>query len=346
MVERWYTREVKTAEQRLRYYAARFDTVEVDSAFYGIPRPEYAHAWVKRTPPDFTFHVKAFGMLTGHDVDERALHPDLRDAGYNYELTNRGRVRRPEYRMVEHAFELFSESIRPLDEAGKLGGVLMQYPPWFTAKDRKAREANLAEVERGAELLAPLRVFVEFRHASWVAEENLQHTMRFLADRELTFVSVDAPAVETGQAMPPISAATAPYGYVRFHGRNKETWHRRTLTAADRFDYEYEPSELMEWRDPIERLAEETERTWVMFNNCKYDYAPTNARQMAEILGDLVAPREGGMPTGEPVGDGQREDCGGEQGGGEQGGGEHGSGEHGGGEHGGQPGVGETGRLF
>lgn len=301
MIEAWYPPSVKTAEQRLRYYAARFDAVEVDSAFYGIPKPEFAPNWVKRTPPGFTFHVKAFGMLTGHDVDERALHPDMRDAGYDYELTNRGRVRRPEPRMLEHAFELFTESIRPLHDAGKLGGILMQYPPWFTAADSEHREQNLAEVERGAEMLSPLPVFVEFRHASWVAEENLERTMRFLADRGLTFVSVDAPAVETGRAMPPISAATAPLGYVRFHGRNREMWHARTATAADRFDYVYEPDELEEWEAPIRELAEETERTWVMFNNCKYDYAPRNAREMAAILGDIVAPRSGGAETGEPV---------------------------------------------
>jgi len=310
MVERWYPSAVKTAEQRLRYYAERFDTVEVDSSFYGIPKPEFAPAWVRRTPPGFIFHVKAFGMLTGHDVDERALHPELRDAGYDYEITNRGRVRRPEERMVEHACELFVESIRPLQEAGKLGGILLQYPPWFTAADRSKREANLAEIERMAAMLDPLPCFVEFRHASWVAEENQSKVMRFLADRRLTFVSVDAPAVESGQAMPPLSAATGPLGYVRFHGRNREMWHARTLTAADRFDYLYEPAELEEWREPIERLAEETERTWVMFNNCKYDYAPTNARQMAEILGDIVAPRDGAAPTGEPVSTQDREDGG------------------------------------
>lgn len=301
MIERWYPPSVKTAEQRLRYYAARFDAVEVDSAFYGIPKPEFAPAWVDRTPDHFTFHVKAFGLLTGHDVDERALHPDLRDAGYDYELTNRGRVRHPVPRMVEHAAELFVDSIEPLHAAGKLGGVLMQYPPWFTAKDAEHRERNLVEVERGAELLSPYPVFVEFRHASWVAEANRERTIRFLADRGLTFVAVDAPAIETGSAMPAVTAATAPLGYVRFHGRNKGTWNARTASAADRFDYVYEPDELAEWRDPIQHLAENTERTWVMFNNCKYDYAPRNAREMAAILGDIVAEREGGTPSGEPV---------------------------------------------
>ena len=303
MIERWYPKGVSTPEQRLRYYAQRFDTVEIDSSFYGIPKPEYARGWVKRTPPGFTFHVKAFGLLTGHEVDERALHPELREGDFEYDLTARGRVRHPSEAMVERAAELFIESIEPLAEANKLGGVLLQYPPWFAAEDRDKRERNLAEIDRAAELLSPLPVFVEFRNASWVAEGNLERTMRFLSDRSLTFVAVDAPAVETGQAMPPVTAATAPLGYVRFHGRNREMWHAHTLTAADRFDYLYQPSELRELREPIERLAEETERTWVMFNNCKYDYAPTNARQMAEILGDFVAPRLEGddVSTGEPA---------------------------------------------
>jgi uncharacterized protein YecE (DUF72 family) len=301
MVERWYPHGVTTPEQRLRYYAERFDTVEVDSSFYALPKIEYAENWAKRTPPGFTFHMKAFGMMTGHEVDERALHPDLRDGGYSYELTTRGRVRAPDARMVERSFELFNEAIAPLVEAGKMGGVLMQYPPWFTATSRDHREHNLGEIERAAEMLEPLPVFVEFRHSSWAAPANVERVVRFLADRSLTLVAVDAPQVESGTAMPQLIAATAPQGYVRFHGRNRETWSARTVSAADRFDYLYTADELEEWRQPVLELAEQTERTWVMFNNCKYDYAPRNAREMAEILSDVVAHRACDSETGEPA---------------------------------------------
>jgi len=297
MIERWYPHGVSSAEARLRYYAARFDCVEVDSAFYAIPKPEYALNWARRTPENFTFHVKAYGLMTGHEVDERALHPELE--GYRYDITPRGRVRAPEERMVERSYELFLEAIDPLVSAGKFGGVLMQYPPWFTAKDRSKREANLGRIERDAEMLAPLPVFVEFRHSSWVDGDNLGRTVRFLADRGLSFVAVDAPQV--GSAMPPLTAATSRFGYVRFHGRNRDTWAARTASAADRFDYLYTPGELAEWGQPVRELAETTERTWVMFNNCKYDYAPRNAREMAEILGDVVAPRAGETPTGDAV---------------------------------------------
>ena len=301
MVQAWYPDGVSSAEARLRYYAERFDAVEVDSAFYAIPRREYAKAWARRTPPGFVFHVKAYGMMTGHEVDERTLPAELRETGYDYVVTRRGRVRNPEERMVERAFDLFREAIDPLVEAGKMGGVLLQYPPWFTAEDREHRDHNLAHIEQAVALLDPLPVFVEFRHASWAEPPHLEQTMRFLADRGLTFVSVDAPQVASKTAMPPVIGTTAALGYVRFHGRNHGTWDAKTSTAAERFDYLYTRDELAEWRAPIEHLAAHTDRTWTMFNNCHYDYAPRNASELASILGPLVAPRGAGAPTGAPA---------------------------------------------
>ena len=299
MIERWYPRGVNSAEARLRYYAARFDAVEVDSSFYALPNPRNSELWAQRTPPGFTFHLKAYGLMTGHSVDERALDPELRE--FDYALTNRGRVRDPDPRMVDRAFELFVDALEPLRRAGRMGGVLLQYPATFTAEDRAHERRNLEAIERAADFLRPLPVFVEFRHASWVTGPQLTRTMRFLADRWLAYVAVDAPRIAGQPIPPPVTAATSALGYVRFHGRNAATWNARTESAADRFDYLYGPDELEEWRRPVTQLAEETERTWVMFNNCKYDYAPRNAREMAEILGDLVAPRHAGIPTGQPL---------------------------------------------
>jgi len=80
------------------------------------------------------------------------------------------------------------------------------------------------------------------------------------------------------------------------HGRNRETFFSRTASAADRFDYLYTTDELREWEPRIRELSAQSDTTWVMFNNCKYDYAPRNAREMASILG--VEPYRG-----EPLGD-------------------------------------------
>ncbi len=309
MVEAYYPPKVaSSAEARLRYYAARFDTVEVDSTFYGLPRPEYAERWAQRTPTDFTFHVKAYGLMTGHEVDARALHPDLRD--YPVEVTVRDRVRNPPERMVEHAFELFVSGLEPLRRAGKLGGVLLQYPPYVSATDVVRMHEHLERIELAQEMLDGLEVLVEFRHNSWVTGRNLATTMKFLADRGMTYVAVDAPQIPRGTTMPPVTAATGSWAYVRLHGRNREMWNARTGSAAERFDYLYTRGELEEWRFPLRQLAEDTERTWVMFNNCRYDYAPRNARELASILGDAVAPRADGTPTGEPTPEGPDDETG------------------------------------
>ncbi len=186
-----------------------------------------------------------------------------------------------------------------------MGGVLMQLPPYVTAKHPDKTHETLRYLEwaqvKLAEGLPDAPMLVEFRHPSWVIGDQLAETMRFLSERDMVYVSVDSPQFPERTTMPPVTAATAPWAYVRLHGRNRETFFAKVPSAAERFDYLYTPDELAEWDEPIRDLADETERAWVMFNNCKYDYAPRNAREMAEILGDVVAPREGGAATGEPA---------------------------------------------
>ncbi|HVC31255.1 MAG TPA: DUF72 domain-containing protein, partial [Steroidobacteraceae bacterium] len=65
---RFYPASAKTAEARLQYYASEFPLVEVDSSYYGMPSERNAVLWVERTPPGFTFDIKAYGALTQHPV--------------------------------------------------------------------------------------------------------------------------------------------------------------------------------------------------------------------------------------------------------------------------------------
>ena len=290
MIEAWYPRDITTPAARLRYYASHFDTVEADAPFYAIPDRRVVENWAKRTPPGFVFHVKAFGMMTQHAVDERALHPELREYPHSVE---RGRVKRPSQEMVDLAFDLFLESIEPLEAAGKLGGILMQFPPFFTALDDAVLEDNLAYLDYARGKLGKRRMLVEFRHPSWVDEGRARGTLKFLTERDMSYVSVDAPQFPTRTTMPPLVAATSRVGYVRLHGRNRDTYFARNVSAADRFDYRYTQEELEEWAPRVLELVEGTDVTYVMFNNCKYDYAPRNARELAEILGpELVEPVE------------------------------------------------------
>jgi uncharacterized protein YecE (DUF72 family) len=278
MVRAWYPPSARTAADRLRYYAARFDTVEVDSSYYGMPTPSTAHLWVERTPPGFVFHIKAFAMLTRHGVKPEQLPLPLRE-GHEFELDRGGRILHPPRALREEAFALFGEALEPLRAAGKLGSVLMQFPPYFVAN-----ETNREYIAWSTERLAPHRVAVEFRHNSWVQPEVLEDTLELLTAVGASYVCVDEPRLQTANALPPITAATSDVGYVRFSGRNALTWNARVPTAAERFRYLYSSEELSEWVEPIRRLGEQTQTTYVMFNNCFADYAPRNAQQMASLL--------------------------------------------------------------
>jgi uncharacterized protein YecE (DUF72 family) len=278
MVRAWYPPSVRTAADRLRYYAARFDTVEVDSSYYGMPTPATARLWVERTPPHFVFHIKAFAMLTRHGVKPEQLPPPLRE-GHSFELDRSGRILHPPRALREDAFALFGQALEPLRAEGKLGLILMQFPPYFVAGD-----ANREYIAWSAGQLAPDRVAVEFRHRSWVEPDQMEHTLELLASLGASYVCVDEPRLQTANTLPPITAATSELAYVRFSGRNAETWNARVKTAAERFRYLYSQEELAEWMEPIRRLGEQTQTTYVMFNNCFADYAPRNAQQMASLL--------------------------------------------------------------
>lgn len=278
MVRVWYPAAVRSAADRLRYYAAHFDTVEVDSTFYGLPTAGTARLWAERTPPDFVFHVKAFGMLTRHGVRLDRLPPELR-TGHSHEVDRHGRVLHPPQELREKVFTLFSEALAPLRAEGKLGLILMQFPPYFVAN-----QANREYIAYSAGLLAPDKVAVEFRHSSWLEPEEQTTTLGLLASLGAAYVCVDEPRIDARNVLPPLVVATAETAYVRFHGRNAATWNARTGSAADRFKYLYSTGELMEWVAPVRRLQEEADTTYVMFNNCFADYAPRNAQQMLSLL--------------------------------------------------------------
>jgi uncharacterized protein YecE (DUF72 family) len=278
MIRAWYPAAARTAADRLRYYAGNFDTVEVDSSFYGLPTSATARLWAERTPPEFVFHIKAFGMMTRHGVRADRLPATLR-AAHDLELDRHGRVLHPSAALRDEVFSLFSEALEPLRAENKLGLILMQFPPYFVAN-----EANREYIVQSVARLAPDRVAVEFRHASWVQPEETKPTLDLLSSLGATYVCVDEPRLEGLGVLPPLAAATAETAYIRFHGRNAATWNARTGSAAERFEYLYSNDELAEWVEPVRRLQGEAGTVYLMFNNCFADYAPRNARQMLSLL--------------------------------------------------------------
>jgi uncharacterized protein YecE (DUF72 family) len=254
----WYPKGVNSGEERLRYYAERFDVVEANSTYYRLPDAGVVEKWVQRTPHGFTMHVKAFGLMTRHPVKVDQLPDDLRDVPTDV----RGRIDRPSREYRAEIFSRFHDALEPLRSTGKLGGILMQFPPYVVYKP-----ASLEYLEWAKEQLRGDEMLVEFRHASWLDEEHRRDTLRFLEAHGMTYVIVDAPQTGGKNVLPTVVATTGETAYVRFHGRNAETWNKRTGSAAERFDYLYSEEELREWVPQLRELAGEAQTVYAMFNN-------------------------------------------------------------------------------
>jgi uncharacterized protein YecE (DUF72 family) len=255
----WYPRGVAPGE-RLAYYAQHFDAVEVDSTYYRLPAEPMVQRWAERTPDGFVMHIKAFGLMTRHPVKLEALPPHLRA---DVPTDERGRVERPSREFRGEVFRRFLEALEPLRSAGKLGGILFQFPSYVVYKDR-----SLEYLQWAREQLGDDEMLVEFRHFSWFEDEHRADTLRFLEDIKAANVIVDAPRIEGAKNLiPTVLALTSPTAYVRFHGRNAETWNKRGGSAAERFDYLYSDEELHEWVGPLRELAEEAEQAYAFFNN-------------------------------------------------------------------------------
>jgi len=126
---------------------------------------------------------------------------------------------------------------------------------------------SLDYLEWAAGQLGGDEVLVEFRHRSWLDDENRAKTLAFLEERGLTYVIVDAPKTEARNLVPTVVATTSETAYVRFHGRNASTWNKRTGSAAERFDYLYSEQEIEEWVPPLRELAGEADSVFALFNN-------------------------------------------------------------------------------
>ena len=280
----FYPATASTAEERLHHYAATFPLVEVDATYYALPSEATAKLWVERTPPDFTFDIKAHALMTGQGTETKRLPKSLR-AELPEPVASKARVYAKDLPpdVLDEVWRSFRDGLQPLADAGQLGSILLQYPRWFFPSSE-----NRTSIEDAAERLAGMTLAIEFRNASWLNEKNAERTLRFLRDHELAFVMVDEPQ-GFKSSVPAVTAVTADLALVRFHGRNRETWEAKGITPAERFRYLYPREELAEWTAPIRGAASEASETHVLMNNCYANYGTTNAREIAALLaGDLI----------------------------------------------------------
>jgi uncharacterized protein YecE (DUF72 family) len=286
LAKHWYPPGTPPKE-RLPYYAERYSTVEVDSTYYRVPTEQMVRGWAERTPKDFVMHVKAFGLMTRHPVKLEQVPPDLREG---LPVDDRGRVDRPSREARAAVFREFLGSLAPLRDGRKLGGILFQMPPYVVWKPSSLDYLEWANDQLGAD-----QMLFEPRHRSWFEDDVRDELLRWLEERKIGWVVVDAPKVEAGNVPATLVATTTPTAYVRFHGRNAGTWNVRGGSAAQRFDHLYNEDELREWVAPLRELSNQAEEAYAFFNNNNQTNGVAQAPAGAQLLRKLL--EEENVPT-------------------------------------------------
>jgi uncharacterized protein YecE (DUF72 family) len=232
----------------LAYLTRYFDTIEINSTFYGPGSPKSAAAWAERVKdaPRFQFTAKLWRRFT-HERD-RAWSPE-------------------EVGQVKAAFE-------PLALAGRLGCVLVQFP--WSFKRVTQNEEWLGDV---LATFAEFPLVVEVRHSSW----NDPAFYAGLGERGVGVVNIDQPLF--GKSIGPEARVTAPVGYVRLHGRNYGNWFREDAEPHERYDYLYDSAELEGWLERIHEVARQARETYVVTNNHYQGQAAVNAAMLAKLYG-------------------------------------------------------------
>jgi uncharacterized protein YecE (DUF72 family) len=224
----------------LPFYCNFFDTVELNSTYYRLPTPSLMENLARKTPDGFLFIVKLHQSMT-HG----------RDAGSSH-------------------YAQFLESLVPLSQSRRLGGLLAQFPWGF-----RCNRSNLSYLLSLKEKVAPHDLFVEFRRRDWLREDVLSA----MTDASIGFVAVDEPSLSG--LLPPVTHLTSGAGYARLHGRNAATWWGG---GSERYFYDYSEAELRAWVEKVRSMARKAAAVYVFFNNCHAGHAARNAMLMKQML--------------------------------------------------------------
>lgn len=248
-----------TAKEKLLDYSANFPIVELDATFYAIQPERNIRKWIAETPDNFRFVVKAYQGMTGHNREPLP------------------------YTSVDEMYNLFRLSVEPLQQAGKLAMILVQFPPWFDCT-----KENVDEIRFVCEKLKGFDVAMEFRHQSWYSTDFKHQTLDFLHKLNLIHSVCDEPQAGDGSIPLVASTTRSDKVLVRLHGRNIHGW--RNTTGDDqawrkvRYLYNYDNAELQEIQQTVEKLKAETKEVFVIFNNNSGGHAARNAQQFQKML--------------------------------------------------------------
>jgi uncharacterized protein YecE (DUF72 family) len=251
----------------LAYYAEHFDTVEVNSTFYRLPAPNVTASWVRRTPPDFEFAVKLFQKFT---------HPSMFAKQLAQSASEGPERAAPDLAIGQEDVDAVRAALDPLMDARKLGPVLAQFPPSFTA------QAEAWDYLRW--LLSALREYplaIELRHRSW--SDAGKDTLALLQEFGAAWVQIDEPKFRFSieQDFEPNETA---FLYIRLHGRNAASWWRHEA-SEDRYNYLYSGEELTPFVEAATAARRLVKKLYLYTNNHFESKSVANAIMIKSKLG-------------------------------------------------------------
>ncbi len=263
----------------LAYYAEHFNTVEINTTFYGQPKPEVSRQWAARTPAGFEFSVKLYQKFTHPGMFKERLGRALGDATADDAALQM--LAQPNAADLDE----FRRGIDPLAEAGKLGALLAQFPPSF-----KATDASRDGVAMLLRTLADYQVAVELRHRSW--SDDFGGTLALLNSHQAAWVQIDEPKFRFSirqNFLPNVKG----FYYLRLHGRNAANWWR-PAASEDRYNYLYSGEELREFSETARAAQALVKKTYLYTNNHYSAKSVANAamikQQLDEPLGGTYSP--------------------------------------------------------
>ena len=261
----------------LAYYAEHFDTVEVNSTFYGQPRADVTAGWARRTPAGFEFSVKLYQKFTHPGMFRervaRTLAPDVPDEAALRQAIDA--LARPN----DADLDEFRRGIDPLAASGRLGVLLAQFPPSFknAGRERDYLDDLLRE-------FAGYPVAVELRHRTW--SDTVADTLSLLNAHGAAWVQIDEPKFRFSIRQNYLPNITGFY-YMRLHGRNAAQWWRHDK-SEDRYNYLYSDDELREFTETASAARELVKKAYLYTNNHFSAKSVANAVMIKRQLGDPI----------------------------------------------------------
>jgi uncharacterized protein YecE (DUF72 family) len=261
----------------LRFYAEHFNTVEVNSTFYGTPRAEVTRTWAERTPAGFEFSLKLYQKFT---------HPKMfKEAALKTAPGSKGPLLDLLAQVTQSDIDDYRAGIEPLASTGRLGALLAQFPPSF--KDTPPARDYLEQLLRA---FASYPIAVELRHRSW--SDAFGDTLDLLNAFNAAWVQIDEPKFKLSIRQNWLPNITGFY-YVRLHGRNVAKWWHHEH-RDDRYDYLYSSEELEEFTETAAAAKELVKKAYLYTNNHFAAKSVVNAVMLKAQLGEPV---DGEYPT-------------------------------------------------